>query len=286
MNWEVAYCTVDGGTTMTGGIQGHWRHHNIVKNIAGEGSLPSFLQVGGIVEDNEIGPSPGGAGNKFVGTKDMQVRHNRFIGQGTTGVPFLQGAGIWFDYNNQDFLFEWNICEDNNGAGIALEANHWDPDLGAPGVYTNNIRHNLFRNNGDAGVLIASSAFTEVYENVFWTNRIYAGTGEILMSLLKASQDPEPEGQGSDLKENHIHHNYFTPRSRGASFGVQDDVANYADYITNAKDNTWDFNVYDFVNPAAANLFRRELSDMTWAQWQAGGVPATAGAQDVNSSAI
>jgi hypothetical protein len=288
-NSEIGYCTVDGFGTMTNGIAATWRHHCIVKRIAFESPLASFEQDDGIIEDCEIGPSPGGAGNKMLGTKRMQVRHNRFIGQGTTGQPFLQGAGIWWDYNNQDVMFEWNICEDNNGPGIALEANHWDDDTNAPGVFTNTIRYNKFQNNGSAAVLISSSAFTEVYGNTMYQNNAFDGSGSVSMGLVAASQAPHPGGQGGELKQNHVYNNYVKPLSnkRGAQYNVQDNVTDYAAYVTNTKDNTWNNNTYDFVDPATTNLFTREaVNTLTFAQWKAGNIPATAGAQDVNSVAI
>jgi hypothetical protein len=280
--WEVAYCEIDGqDVTRTGTGVVKWVHNCKIHRVRSV-TTGMFQVVDGIIEDNELGPSMAnpisGGGNKFVGTTRIRCGHNWIHGMGVSGSDFLSGTGQWLDFANYDAIIEWNLVEGNNGPGIFLEVNAQGNEN-----FTNIIRNNLIRNNGREGIGLAGSMHTEVYGNELLTNQFLSGDGEISLSLLKVQQDT----QDAELKENHIFQNKVVPTSgkRGAILNVEDTVAGYSDYVTNLKDNTWDYNTYDFDDPAASNIFRKEASNLTWAQWQAGGTPTGAGAQDVNGSA-
>lgn len=121
-----------------------------------------------LIEDNEIahnntaGFNAGweAGGSKFVFTRGLIVRDN--------WVHHNKGPGLWTDIDNVDTLYEGNLVEANERAGIFHEVS-----------FAAVIRDNLVRGNGTrwnswrvegAGILVANSSDVEVTGNVVADN--------------------------------------------------------------------------------------------------------------------
>ncbi|MFJ2742912.1 right-handed parallel beta-helix repeat-containing protein [Streptomyces sp. NPDC087440] len=114
------------------------------------------------------------AGIKFWAVNGADVRGN--------WVHDNRGAGLWADNNNNDFLFENNVIEANDGAGLMYETS-----------YNTIIRNNTFRrNNVVEGRRLADRGDTFPYATIYVSEaggepRIKARTSriEIYRNLLE-----------------------------------------------------------------------------------------------------
>jgi parallel beta-helix repeat protein len=271
LNWEVAYCELDGNDVTPDPTRTvKWLHHNKIHHVR-DNAWNAFQVVDAVYEDNELGPSHafgiGGGGNKLTQSVRPKFRHN--------WIHDVKSSAVWLDYKNWDAILEWNLIENNDEYGIELEANYQSND-----VFRNRVRYNLVRNNGFTGIALFGSSHTDIYENDLFHNSLVSGAGEIDLGINQSQKDT----QDAELKENYIHDNTITtvdPLPSGLYAGrlfIDASITDPTPYSSNTKNNNWNFNTYDVPNPAAT-CFSWAGINKTFAQWQA--VP-----QDVNGTAV
>ena len=128
----------------------------------GDYSADIVVEGNEIAYNNDAGFDPGweGGGTKFWATTNLVVRGNF--------VHHNRGLGLVADNDNYGMLYENNVVEDNQWAGIFHEIS-----------YAAVIRNNTVRRNGfldprgwywGAGIVIAASPDVEVYGNIVEDN--------------------------------------------------------------------------------------------------------------------
>ena len=149
------------GVQQYGGVlRGNRIHHNGQLGIGGGGT-------GLVVEGNEIAhnntqgynPYWEAGGTKWAFAKKLTIRNNWSHHNG--------GQGLWTDIDNSEVLYEGNLVEDNDMAGIMHEIS-----------YSATIRDNVARRNGNrvnwgpegAGILVYNSRDVEVSGNTVSDN--------------------------------------------------------------------------------------------------------------------
>ncbi|MGH2373013.1 MAG: hypothetical protein ACRDIC_05985 [bacterium] len=288
-NWEIGYCEFNntwyGVSVGQGG--GFADVHDCLFNNIG-GAVSAFQGRDVTFRDNKFGPvcgDPGSVGGtKFVGTRRTQWIHNYCL----NGVR----GGVWFDTANSEALVEWNKIEGTGSAspmgGVAFEANRWvdglvtGNDQGTKilisnGMY-NTCRYNYFLNNLDVGLHVLHSSGTVVGGNVFSNDVVnQPNIGSIAIEF----DGNLTVNQGGfvmhlDIEQNHFSDNKITQNLTGRK-AVTLSISNVADtvpYFTNTKDNSFDFNTYDVLDPVSTLAFAWN-GNKTFAQWQ--GIPQDAG---------
>ena len=113
-------------------------------------------------------PSLEGGGSKWVSTIDSIVRGNEFYGN--------LGAGLWFDFNCCNNIYEGNTAHDNTIWGIFSEFN-WEMI----------IRDNVSYNNW-YGIMVAQNTGALVQRNILFNN----GDGIILRGDARQPITPTP----------------------------------------------------------------------------------------------
>lgn len=145
-----------GITVGSGGqVRRNYVHNNGQLGIFGSGD-DILVEGNEIYHNNTAHFSPlwEAGGTKFTFTRNLVVRGNI--------SHFNGGPGLWADMDNIDTLFENNIAQDNDWAGIMHEIS-----------YRAIIRNNTVRRNGfgypdwmaGAGILVAGSRDVEVHGN-------------------------------------------------------------------------------------------------------------------------
>ena len=115
-----------------------------------------------IAHNNEAGFDPGweGGGTKFWATINLVARGN--------WVHHNHGPGLWADFENLGMVYENNVVEDNDWAGIFHEISY------AAVIRNNTVRRNGFQDPRGwywrAGILIAASSDVEIYDNTVEDN--------------------------------------------------------------------------------------------------------------------
>lgn len=157
--WTVSYTEVrnnhSAGIALNGGrAEYNFVHHNGEQGICGIGA-DNVVKGNEISFNNTAGYdfANGGGAGKFSHTSNLQYTNNY--------VHDNYGMGPWTDGRNVDTLFENNIVDDNDGAGIMHEIS-----------FSATIRNNLLRGNGrnwgssnNAGIFISSSRDVKVTGN-------------------------------------------------------------------------------------------------------------------------
>ena len=219
-----------------------------------------------LVDGNEIahnltaGFSHGweGGGTKFALTDGLVARRN--------WVHHNDGPGLWTDIDNINTLYEDNLVEDNESAGIFHEIS-----------YDAVIRRNTVRRNGlrdfawgyGAGIQISASSNVEVYGNVL------EGNARGITGIMQS------RGSGAfglyEVRNLHVHDNTVT-MSAGGLFpaGMFQDLAiGDLTYFT-AKNNRWVNNHYRLPTLGVIEqAFQSHNGYRSWKEWQSYGNDTT-----------
>jgi Right handed beta helix region len=160
------------------------------------------------------------------------------------------GPGLWCDINCRNVLYEHNLIEHNQGAGLFHEIS-----------YHAVIRNNALRHNGIDGkawfwgvnILIAASENVDVYGNVLTVSA--GGCGIVL-----ADQSRPIEGGGMPGKyktrNNMVRDNEMTFEGAGCAGGASDVEPGDENYsIIEAGNNRFDRNVYRVPRMSGALRF-------------------------------
>jgi parallel beta-helix repeat protein len=265
-NWVVAGSEIrlnhGGGVHQGPGtvLRNNYIHHNGQLGIAGGQEECSFTE-GIVAVGNEVAHNntagynwtwEGGA-TKWVYTDGLIIRNNH--------VHHNYGMGIWIDWGLTNTLIEGNVSEDNYGEGIVMEA-----------AASTVVRNNIVRRNGHmhpvtgnvvygAGILIAISPDTEVYDNVVEDNKagITAHVDPRLLTICDAYQ--------SGVRRTRVHENVIRQPS-GIAAGLQrNDVSDASFY--DPQGNRWFNNRY--LLGAEARFWWINPDVQTWEQWTASG---------------
>jgi parallel beta-helix repeat protein len=247
--WTVEYSEIhgcrDGVSLSTGATLRHnYIHHNIgdpTHADAGQrgGGYVFNEGTGILVAHNEIsfnGPEQKSIDIGTIIWRDNFVHHN-------------YAAGIWVDGNGNGSIIENNRVEDQI-IGIWYEA--------AQGGI---IRHNTIRRHREQGIFLSTAKTTDVYGNTLEHNgfgiHIYADLDVVGLYAWSA-----------DLANNTIHHNTITtgPTHYAALFSHRGSATSATPYITNAKNNRFDFNTYLTDALTDTDWFWVTPKDWTW--WQ------------------
>ena len=146
------------------------------------------------------------------------------------------GPGLWCDERCRDTVFEGNIVEFNDDAGIFLELSQ-----------TAVIRDNTLRENGldrprwywGPDIQIAASEGAQVYNN-----HITVRPGGRAIMLIDQNR-PRKGGGYYKTRNNHVHNNHVVFLGAGSAGGVSDAKPGSENYaIIESGDNRFDGNTY------------------------------------------
>jgi len=141
-------------------------NHVLANGQLGVGGGDYYADI--VVEGNEIAynneagfdPAWEGGGAKFWATINLIARGN--------WVHHNRGPGLWADFENFGMVYENNVVEDNEWAGILHEISY------AAVIRNNTVRRNGFQDPRGwywrAGILIAGSSDVEIYGNTVEDN--------------------------------------------------------------------------------------------------------------------
>jgi len=150
------------------------------------------------------------------------------------------GPGLWCDINCHNVLYEGNVVERNNGAGIFHE-------ISFNAVVRNNIvRHNGIADNGWFGgsdILIAASQDVEVYGNTLTVSPSKCG-----IMLMDQGRDDQARAHGGPIyktRNNKVHDNEMTFEGAACAGGASDVKPGHENFsIITDGNNLFDGNVY------------------------------------------
>ena len=276
--WVIDYCDIRhnhgiGLRTATGMQVRHtYLRFNGQLGIGGGGT-------GVVVEDCDvsynnvakINPAWEAGGSKFVATIGLVLRRVFF--------HHNDGPGGWLDINNDGYLIEDCISEDNyNSTGGTTS-------YAAPGIFVEIsgggiIRRNIVRRNGTgfgvslwgAGILVAASGGSglDIYDNLLEYN-------EDGITLI---QQPRPEFGGPHYVQNVYAHNNIVRQNTGVAAGYMDDVGDQA--IWTSRNNRFEANTY-FTQGDTNKFARNYVEFNSFAVWQAAGEDSPDGSCTVTS---
>lgn len=256
--WLITDCEVrwnhgDGINTGPNSIaRNNFVHHN--GNFGFTGSGPNIL-----VENNEISYNNtvgynsfwGAGGSKWVYTDGLVVRGNK--------SHHNRGPGLWTDINNINTLYENNILEDNERAGIFHEIS-----------YSAVIKNNTLRRNGTghdfpgwaagAGIEVTSSSNVEVYGNTLEEN--WQG--------ITGLDDHRGTGNHGpyELKNLNVHNNtvnYLTSQGAGSGrTGVVDTEGVNGPALSALANNHFENNTYKLPATGMYFVWGEDRTDSGW----------------------
>ncbi len=241
-DWTIENCTIDtvGGVGVSVGSGVTVQRCRILR--AAVGGYSNFQSTGAMWDDNEIAFC--GREQKFVSTIGVVVSNSWYHDN--------DGAGVWFDTGNSDYLVEDNTFEDNGEEGINLEIS-----------YGGIIRRNSISGSGLAGLYISTTQGVEAYENDLVDN--WRGIQFFLNTFALSD--------GWDLADNYVHDNTITLSTRAGSIasllsytGTLSSTA-LAPYVDNTKNNLFIDNTY--TAPSTGTWWYWGTAHKTWEQWQA-----------------
>jgi hypothetical protein len=223
-------------------------HHNGQIGITGVG--PNILIEGNRIWANNIrGFEPGweAGGVKLSLSNDAVLRGNN--------VHDNLGPGLWCDGDCHNVLYEGNLVERNDGAGIYHEI-----------AFNAVIRKNTLRHNGVAekewfwgsDILIAGSQGVEVYDN-----RLTLSPGKCGIMLIDQSRAMNGGGKYK-TRDNNIHDNEMIFEGAACAGGASDvkpGDENFA--VVTDGNNVFDGNVYRVPRASGPGRFPwgREIFD-------------------------
>ncbi|MCA6122018.1 right-handed parallel beta-helix repeat-containing protein [Bradyrhizobium sp. WSM 1704] len=239
-------------------------HHNGQLGIGGKGRDI-------IVEDNRIwannihgfdfGWEAGGL--KIVLSDGVILRGNH--------VHDNVGPGLWCDINCRNVLYEDNIVERNQGAGIFHEIS-----------FAAVIRNNTVRNNGIAentwfwgnDILIAASQDVQVYGN-----RLTVSPGKCGIMLIDQGRDDQVRARNGPIyktKNNTIRNNEVTFEGAACAGGASDVKPGHENFsIITDGNNVLDGNLYRVRRSAGPARFAWGHATFDWEGLRAQGVEPT-----------
>lgn len=214
---------------------------------------------GSLMEDTEIARSNyaehnyfwEAAGTKFTFSNGFTIRR--------CWVHHNNGSGLWADIDNQNFVFEDNIVEDNANNGLFYE-------LGFGGI----IRNNIVRRNGTdqqftfwvegSNIVVSNSRNVEVYGNTVtdgWNN----------ISLVESNRGFSTIGlgewttQGCSVHDNVVTNTTHPGTGAGRTGGIDQTGTNR---LYNGT-NTWANNAYTYPNNGVKyHFWQGEKTDVEW----------------------
>jgi parallel beta-helix repeat protein len=201
-------------------------HDNGQLGTGGNGAGAVF-EHNEIARNNRLGVDPEweAGGTKWAFTNGLVVRGN--------WVHDNLGNGLWTDLDNVDTLYEDNLVERNEGAGLLHEVS-----------FKATIRNNVLANNGGHGIFVMDSSDVEAYENRVAWNR---GGG------IGGRQDKRVGGPEQwSLSRLWVHDNDVTMTS--GTTGLYDWVG--------------DGRVFDQDNRFDRNAYTTPSSPVAWWEWQ------------------
>jgi parallel beta-helix repeat protein len=193
----------------------------------------------GEIAHNTVYQTEGYTGIWVIGSRDIDIHHNIAYSNFVNGIGLSHGA----DHN----LIHDNIAYDNSCgwdqryAGIAIEVDSEN----------NKVYNNLSYNNCHAG-FITNSPNNQIYHNVFYANTDY--------------QVHLGDWSGSKPIDNVFMNNiFFVTRSSDLAVAYF-----YTDTIYDPLQNTFDYNLYYYVNgPDKDDMVRTLDNYLTFSEWQA-----------------
>jgi hypothetical protein len=162
------------------------------------------------------------------------------------------GPGLWCDINCRNVLYEDNLVERNQSAGLFYEIS-----------YNAAIRRNIARHNGlghkgwfgHVNILVAASESVDVSGNILIVDG--GGCGIILMDQGRSIEGNSARRGKYKTSNNTVHGNETTFEGAGCAGGASDVAPGDENFaIIEDGNNTFDGNVYRF--PAAGGSLRFE----------------------------
>ena len=209
-----------------------------------------------LIEDNEIwannirGFDPGWeAGGVKIALSDGIVFRGNYVHENF-------GPGLWCDINCHNALYEANLVERNNGAGIFYEIS-----------FNAVIRNNVVRHNGIADnvwfwgddILIAASQDDEVYGNT-----LTVGPGKCGIILIDQSRPIEGGGKYK-TRNNNVHNNEMTFESAACAGGASDAKPGDQNLsVITEGNNVFDANIYRVPRKSGPSRFVWGHSTFDW----------------------
>jgi hypothetical protein len=150
------------------------------------------------------------------------------------------GPGLWCDINCRNVLYEGNVVERNNGAGIFHEIS-----------FNAVIRNNIVRHNGIADkdwfwgndILVAASQDVEVYANT-----LTVSPGKCGIMLIDQGRDDLARAHRGPIyktRNNKVHHNEMTFEGAACAGGASDVKPGHENFsIITDGNNLFDGNLY------------------------------------------
>jgi parallel beta-helix repeat protein len=147
---------------------------------------------------------------------------------------------LWCDINCNNVLYEGNVVERNNGAGIFHEIS-----------FNAVIRNNIVRHNGIADkdwfwgdeILVAASQDVEVYANT-----LTVSPGKCGIMLIDQGRDDQARAHGGPIyktRNNKVHDNEMTFEGAACAGGASDVKPGHENFsIITDGNNLFDGNVY------------------------------------------
>jgi parallel beta-helix repeat protein len=230
--WQVSDCEFrlnhGGGIGVDGGgrLAGSSVHDNGQLGTGGNGAGAVF-EHNEIARNNRLRVNPywEAGGTKWAFTRGLVVRDN--------WAHDNLGNGLWTDLNNVDTVYERNLSERNEGAGLLHEAS-----------FRATIRRNMLTGNGGHGIFVTDSSDVEVHDNRVAGNRS-GGIG--------GAQDDRAGGpEGWSLSRLWVHDNDVTMSSG----------------TTGLRDWAHDGRVFEQDNRFDRNTYTTPVEPATWWEWR------------------
>lgn len=265
-NTEGAFRSVGGGVDWTvrnnvirnnrgAGIQvnpgwkiiGNHIHNNSHVGIIGGGGSGILIEGNEIAHNNAGGegnPFIDAGGAKFFNTTDLVLRDNHAHHNG--------GPGLWTDGNNVGTLYEGNLVEDNDHAGIKHEISC------RATIRNNTALRNGFDNDGwieGAGIVVLNSPNVTVEGNTVRDNN--DGIGGVQADRTTSARVCE-----SNLKDFVVRNNLIEMSS-----GHTGIASNGGSGVFTSWGNQFYSNTY-ILNPASGQFFDWKNADYTLSQWR------------------
>jgi hypothetical protein len=179
------------------------------------------------------------------------------------------GHGLWCDINCRNALFERNVIENNQGAGLYYEIS-----------FNAVIRNNILRHNGSArrgwfwgnDILIAASERVEIYANTLTVSPDKCG-----IMLIDQGRPFQGGYQGSGrtykTRDNKIHHNEITFEGAACAGGASDVEPGDENFsIITDGNNSFDGNVYRVPRKSGPARFGWGHTIFDWDGWRRNGI--------------
>lgn len=241
------------------------RHSHILRNLGvpgpehalNGGGFAIFRSDGVLFENVEIA----------YNAPETKVAHSSNVTFRRVWVHHGQHNGLWYDGDSPGSVVEDSIIEDNPILGLFLEV-----------AQRVTVRRNILRRNGWAGISLATTRDTQIYENTI-ENIANGSVGFSLRAECSRTGGGELPVKW-DLTGNTIRDNKLVIPAGGSAvtlaFDAGCDATYQAPYRSNTKANLFTRNTYDVTNLTGGYwLWPTGTSALTFTQWKAAGQDAT-----------